>query len=158
MITVETSIEIAAPVTVVWARLCDADMPATAPCEFWLLRPFGMPQPLRCELPTGAGGVGQTRRCITSHGSITQRIIAWKEAEHLAFELIADTAGVTAEVHTLRDDFWLQPVAPLRTRLTRRTILEPRGPCPRLRGLGLRFAVRRIHRFTMHGFAVAAAA
>ncbi|HET9012722.1 MAG TPA: SRPBCC family protein [Gemmatimonadaceae bacterium] len=157
MIAIETSVEIAAPPAVVWARLCDADMPATAPCEF-RLGALGPPQPLRCELPTGVGGIGQERRCVTTRGIVTQRITAWVEAEHLAFELVAEAAGLGAHVQAMKDDFWLTPLGPARTRLTRRTALVPRRPCPRLRGLALRVAVRRVHRFTMRGFAAAAVA
>ena len=155
MIAIETTIEIGAPPTAVWARLCDARMPATAPCEF-RLGPFGPPQPLRCELPTGVGGVGQERRCVTARGVVTQRITAWTEPEHLAFEMVAEDAGLGSHVRAVRDDFWVTPLTSGRTRLTRRTSLEPRGPCRRLRGIALRFAVQRVHRFTMRGFATAA--
>ena len=157
VVTVETSIEIPALASAVWARLCDADMPATVPCEFRLGR-LGPPQPMRCELPSGVGGVGQERRCITARGVVTQRITSWTEAEHLAFEVITEEAGLGAHVQAMRDDFWLVPLGTGRTRLTRRTALEPRGPCRRLRGLALGVAVRRIHRYTMRGFAAAAVA
>ena len=156
MIAVETTVEIAAPPAAVWARLCDAQMPATAPCEFRLGR-LGPPQPIRCELPSGVGGVGQERRCVTTSGVVTQRITAWADREHLAFEVVAEDAGLGVHVRAMRDDFWVAPLASGRTRLTRRTALEPRGPCPRLRSIALRFAIQRVHRFTMRGFAAAAA-
>lgn len=155
MIAIETTIEIEAPPPAVWARLCDARMPATAPCEF-RLGPFGPPQPMRCELPTGAGGVGQERRCVTARGVVTQRITAWAELEHLAFEMVAEDAGLGRHVSAVRDDFWVTPLTGGGTKLTRRTSLEPRGPCPRLRGVALRLAIQRVHRFTMRGFAAAA--
>lgn len=155
MIAIETMVEIDASPAAVWARLCDAQMPTTAPCEF-RLGPFGPPQPMRCELPTGVGGVGQERRCVTARGAVTQRITAWTECEHLAFEMVAEDAGLGVHVRAVRDDFWVSPLATGRTKLTRRTSLEPRGPCPRLRGVALRFAIQRVHRFTMRGFAAAA--
>lgn len=157
MVAIETTVDIAAPPAAVWARLCDADMPATAPCEFRLGR-LGPPRPVRCELVGPIGGVGEERRCITSRGVVTQRITTWRVAEHLAFELVRESAGLGAHVRTMRDDFWLAPLAPGWTRLTRRTALDPRGPCARLRGIALAIAVRRVHRFTMDGFARAAAA
>ena len=155
MIAIETTVEIPALPAAVWARLCDARMPATAPCEFRLGR-LGPPQPVRCELPSGVGGVGQERRYITARGGVIQRITSWVEAEHLAFEVVTEDAGLGVHVQAMRDDFWLAPQVSGCTRLTRRTTLEPRGPCPRLRGVALRFAVQRVHRFTMKGFAVAA--
>ena len=130
-VCVTSAIEIAAPRSAVWARLCDAEMPATAPCEF-RLGPFGPPRPLRCELPEGVGGVGATRRCVSERGTVLQRVTEWRTDERLAFELAPGAAGGT--------------------RLTRRTELVPRGPCPRLRGLALAVALRRVHRFTMRGF------
>ena len=155
MIAIETTIEIGANPASVWARLCDARMPTTAPCEF-RLGPFGPPQPVRCELPTGAGGIGQERRCVTARGAVTQRITAWTDLEHLAFEMVAEDAGLDRHVSAVRDDFLLTPLTSGRTKLTRRTSLEPRGPCPWLRGVALRFAIQRVHRFTMRGFAAAA--
>ena len=156
VLVIETTVEIDAPPPAVWAHLCDARMPATAPCEF-RLGPFGPPQPLRCELPSGVGGVGQERRCVTARGTVRQRITAWTECEHLAFEMVAEEAGLGVHVGAVRDDFWITPVAGRRTKLTRRTALDPRGPCPRLRSIALRFAIQRVHRFTMRGFAAAAA-
>ena len=156
MISIETSVEVEASAAAVWARLCDAQMPAIAPCEFRLGH-FGPPQPLRCELPSGVGGVGRERRCVTTSGVVTQRITEWAEHEHLAFEVVSEDAGLGVHVRAMRDDFWVTALAPTRTRLTRRTALEPQGPCPRLRGVALRFAIQRVHRFTMRGFAAAAA-
>ena len=149
-VRVTSAIQIAAPVPAVWATLCDADMPATAPCEFRLGR-LGPPRPVRCELPDGAGGVGATRRCVSDRGTVTQRVTEWAEGERLAFELVAEDAGLGAHVAAMRDVFELAGAGG-GTRLTRRTELVPRGPCPRLRGLALAVAVRRVHRFTMRGF------
>ena len=149
-VCVTSEIRIAAPVHAVWAALCDVEMPATAPCEFRLGR-FGPPRPVRCELPNGPGGVGATRRCMSDRGTITQRVTEWAAGERLAFELMTEDAGLGVHVAAMRDVFELT-VAGGGTRLTRRTELVPRGPCPRLRGLALGFAVRRVHRFTMRGF------
>ena len=154
---VMSEIQIAASPSTVWAPLCDADMPATAPCEFGLGR-FGPPRPLRCELPDGTGGVGATRRCVSDRGAVLQRITEWREGERLAFELVAEDAGLGAHVSAMRDAFELAPGIHGGTRLIRRTELVPRGPCPRLRGLALTVAVRRVHRFTMRGFQVVAEA
>lgn len=156
-VRVTTSVEIAAPARVVWARLCDADMPATAPCEFRLGR-LGPPRPVRCELPAGHGGVGATRRCVTTRGVVAQRVTEWVEEERLAFELVAEDAGLGAHVAAMRDAFLLAPTAAGGTRLTRCTELVPHGPCRRLRGMVLAVAIRRVHRFTMRGFRLAAEA
>jgi len=84
--SVSTGIQIAADPMVVWERLCDSEMPATAPCEFRLGRPFGVPQPIRCELPDGPGGVGASRRGISNRGVINQRITEWMPGARLAFD------------------------------------------------------------------------
>lgn len=156
-VSVTSSVEIAALPGAVWARLCDADMPATAPCEF-RLGPLGPPRPVRCELPEGPGGVGATRRCVTTRGTVAQRVTEWVEAERLAFEMVSEDSGLGAHVAAMRDVFLLAPDASGRTRLTRRTELVANGPCPRLRGLALAVAVRRVHRYTLRGFKAAAEA
>ena len=84
-VCVTSEIRIAAPVHAVWATLCDAEMPATAPCEF-RLGPFGPPRPVRCELPDGPGGVGATRRCVSDRGTVTQRVTEWAAGERLALQ------------------------------------------------------------------------
>jgi hypothetical protein len=152
--SVSTGIQIAADPMIVWERLCDSEMPATAPCEFMLGRPFGMPQPIRCELPDGPGGVGASRRCVSDRGVINQRITEWMPGARLAFELESDGANLNRHVVSMRDVFELG-AAQCGTRLVRHTTFHPAGPCPRLRGLALRVALRRVHRFTLNGFKVA---
>jgi hypothetical protein len=71
--------------------------------------------------------------------------------------MFAEDAGLGPHVQAMQDEFWVTPLGAGRTSLTRRTSLEPRGPCVRLRGVALRFAIGRVHRFTMHGFAAAVA-
>lgn len=154
--SVTTTIEIEAAAAAVWVRLCDADMPATAPCEFSLGR-FGPPRPLRCELPEGVGGVGAARRCVTDRGVVEQRVTDWVVNTRLAFEVVAENSGLGPHVIAMRDVFDLRPIVG-GVQLTRRTELVPRGPCPRLRGVALKLAVRRVHRYTMQGFKAAAEA
>ena len=156
-VRITSSIGISAPAAAIWSRLCDAEMPTTAPCEF-SFAPLGPPRPLRCELPEGRGGVGATRRCVTAQGTVAQRITEWVEGERLAFELIEENAGLGRHVEHMSDRFLLAASGAGGTRLVRETQIVPRGPCPRLRGLALSFAVRRVHRFTLRGFKSAAEA
>jgi hypothetical protein len=150
-VRISTALDIAASPSTIWSRLCDAQMPATTPCEF-RLGVFSPPRPLACELPTGVGGVGATRRCVSDRGTVIQRITAWSVDERLAFELVSEDAGLGAHVREMRDVFELTSLPGGATRLTRTTELVPAGPCPRLRGLALSLALRRVHRFTMLGF------
>jgi hypothetical protein len=155
-VRVASSIEVKALPEAVWAVLCSAQMPVTAPCEF-RFGSFSPPTPLRCELPEGRGGIGSRRRCVTDRGIVEQRIVEWTEGERLAFELVADTAGLNTHVRSMRDVFVLKqalgPDGP--TTLTRFTDFEPQGPCEQLRGFALSLAVRRVHRFTLRGFKAA---
>ena len=156
-VSVTTTVEIEAAAAAVWVRLCDAEMPVTAPCEFRLGR-FGPPRPLRCELPDGVGGVGAARRCVTDRGVVEQRVTDWVVNTRLAFEVVAENSGLGPHVIAMRDVFDLRPIVGGGVQLTRRTELVPRGPCPRLRGAALGLAVRRVHRYTMQGFKAAAEA
>ena len=157
-VRVSSSVQIAATPQDVWAVLCDARMPLTAPCEFrW--GPLSPPTPVRCELPDGHGGVGTRRRCVTDRGTVEQQIVEWAVGERLAFELVAEDTGLSRHVRSMRDVFALEPAAAAGiTLLTRSTELEAAGPCPRLRGLALSVAVRRVHRFTLRGFKAVAEA
>jgi hypothetical protein len=130
--SISTGIRIAAQPMVVWARLCDSETPATAPCEFRLGRPLGLPQPISCELPDGPGGVGATRRCVSDRGIVNQRITEWWPGERLAFELESEEANLGRHVVSMRDVFELHSDRE-GTRLVRRTTFRPAGPFPRLR-------------------------
>jgi hypothetical protein len=152
-VRVSSSVEINAPPEAVWAVLCDARMPLTAPCEFQWGR-LSPPTPVRCELPDSQGGVGARRRCITDRGVVEQEIVEWSVGRRLAFDLVSENTGLSRHVRRMRDVFHLQPTAASAgtTLLTRETDLDATGPCPRLRGLALALAVRRVHRFTLRGF------
>ena len=157
-VRVSSSVQIDAPPDAVWAVLCDARMPLTAPCEFrWgALSP---PTPVHCELPDGRGGIGTRRRCVTDRGSVEQQITEWMVGERLAFELVSEDTGLSRHVQSMRDVFTLAPATSAnRTVLTRSTELEAAGPCPRLRGVALSVAVRRVHHFTLRGFKTVAEA
>ena len=67
---VRTSIVIQRPPAEVWPLLCSSKMDPRIPCLFRL----GIPKPVECRLPDGAGGVGQRRECVSDRGVIRQRI------------------------------------------------------------------------------------
>src|SRR3712207_9441807 len=98
-VRVTSSIRVDAPPEAVWAVLCDARMPATAPCEF-RFGALGPPRPLRCELPDSRGGVGARRRCRTDQGGVEPRVVEWSVGERLACEGGAHDAWLSR--HLLR--------------------------------------------------------
>ena len=155
-VRVSSSIQISAAPEKVWAVLCDARMPLGTPCDF-SLGPFGPPKPVHCELPDGEGGIGARRRCVTDRGVVEQRIVEWSVGRRLAFDLVSDDVGLARHVQWMRDVFELTPSdeSAGTTVLMRATELGPAGPCPRLRGLALSLAIRRVHRFTLRGFKTA---
>jgi len=148
LITVVTSVDIAAEPNAIWRILCDAKLPLTAPCWFRL----GVPTPEKCAIVTEAGGVGAGRRCTTNRGSINQRITQWDENERLAFEWIDDTVGLGAYLNSMRDAFTLEPLETKRTRLVRRTEYEPKDSVGWVRRAVLRLVVKRIDRYVMRNF------
>jgi uncharacterized protein YndB with AHSA1/START domain len=148
MITVVTSVDIAAEPNAVWRILCDAKLPLTAPCWFRL----GVPTPEKCAIVTEIGGVGAGRRCTTSRGIINQRITEWDENERLAFEWVDDTMGLKDYLNRMRDTFTLESPDKKLTRLVRQSEYEPKDSVGWMRRAVLRLIVKRIHRFVMRNF------
>ena len=148
VITIITSVDIAAESGTIWRVLCDARLPLTAPCWFRL----GVPTPEKCAIVSESGGVGAGRHCTTNRGTINQRIIEWEESRRLAFEWVDDTVGLGSYLNHMRDTFTLEPLEPGRTRLVRRTEYEPKNTVGWLRRTILRLTVKRIHRFVMRNF------
>jgi hypothetical protein len=134
MFIYESRVEIRAGRDRVWPLLCGAAMTLPPPLLFRL----GIPRPVECRL----GEDGQTRECVTDRGRVSQRILERRPPELLAFERVADTAGLEFWLHAMKDTFLLEET-PEGMILTRRTEVDPRGCAGPL----LRLAMPLIHHY-----------
>ena len=79
---IQTSIVLDKPPAEVWPLLCSSRMDPRIPCVFRL----GIPKPVECRLPDGAGGVGARRQCVSDRGVVHQRITHREQERVLRFQ------------------------------------------------------------------------
>ena len=81
----------------------------------WLLK-LALPRPVRAE--GSMGNVGDTRRCIYENGHLTKQITERVERRRLAFEVTEQHLHFERDVTLLDGSFQLQPLDPMKTRMT----------------------------------------
>jgi hypothetical protein len=108
---VQTSIEIAAPPEMVWARL--VRFPALPKPTEWPFRYAGVAYPIEARL-TGTG-LTADRECHFSTGSFKEPILAWEPGRHFAFSVASEPLLMTetspyGQIHVRHlDDHDFQP-------------------------------------------------
>ena len=140
---VQTCHTIGASPQAVWPLLCNSAMELPPSLPFLL----GIPRPERCYLPSGVGGVGQSRECISNKGSIRQRILEWEEGRRLRFEMKETDLFFRDYVRTMVDSFDVEGLAPDRTRVTRTTEITLAGGFKTIKALAVWFGVKMVHRY-----------
>jgi len=146
---VRTSILINKPPAEVWPLLCSSRMDSRVP---WLFR-LGIPKPVECRLPDGAGGVGARRQCISDRGVIHQRITHWEEQRLLRFEMEETTLYFRPCVTAILEELTLEPVEYGRTRLTRTTDVTVSGAVSFVKALVLSMGIKCVHRYVFKNWA-----
>ena len=149
---VRTCCTIDAPPQVVWPLLCDSAMESPTPLLFWL----GIPRPRRCRLPSGVGGVGQPRQCVSDKGSIQQRILQWEECRRLRFEMEHTDLFFRGHVRAVMDTFDIEEPAPGTTRLTRTTELALAGRFQNIKAAAVWFGLKLVQRYVFKNWAMLA--
>lgn len=117
---------------------------------------FGIPRPKMCRLPSGAGGAGQVRECVSDKGTIRQRILEWEDARRLCFEMTDTEMSFHRYVHKLVDSFDLEAVSAARTRVTRTTEVDLAGRFQAFRAIGLYLGLKAVHRYVFKNWALLA--
>ena len=120
---VRTSVTINKPPAEVWPLLCSSKMDPRIPCYFRL----GIPKPLECRLPSGVGGVGAERQCISDRGVVHQRITCWEEGRVLRFQMEDTNIYFRKCVTGIFEEFVLEPVGDGQTVVTRTTRISVSG-------------------------------
>lgn len=146
---IRTSTFIDAQPETVWPLLTHSSMDASG-C-FCL----GLPRPVSCELPSGVGGVGAERRCISDRGVVVQRITTWVPPSHLCFEMQSTDHCWRSQVESIREDFRILP-EPHGVWVIRTTNIRARGPLRWFKELGFYVGLKRVHFYVFKNWRVTA--
>ncbi len=127
----------------VWPLLCNSEMALRPPLLF-LLR---IPRPKLCRLPSGVGGVGEPRECVSDKGSIKQRILAWEEPRRLRFEMVDTDIPFRRHVRSIVDSFDLETSPAAGTRVTRTTEIVFVGRFQVVKAVAVYLGLKVVHRY-----------
>ncbi len=152
-VRVRTSYTMDASPRAVWPLLCNSAMELPPPLLFWL----GIPRPTLCRLPSGVGGVGERRECVSDQGSIQQRILEWKEQRRLCFEMTgSDMVFLRRHVRVVVDSFDLDATSTGRTRITRTTEIVLAGRFPAAKAMAVYLGLKIVHRYVFKNWGLLA--
>ncbi len=126
-----------------WPLLCDSRMDARRSCLFRL----GVPKPVECRLPEGAGGEGSRRQCVSDRGVVHQRITCWDAPWRLKFSMEDTNLYFRPCVAEMHEEFVLEALGREETRITRTTKLRARGRCAVLKEWLLWPGLKAVHRY-----------
>jgi hypothetical protein len=149
---VRTSWTIAASPRCVWPLLCSAEMELPPPILFLL----GIPRPVMCRLPSGVGGVGQPRECVSDKGTIKQRIVEWQEQRRLCFQMTDTDISFLRHIHAIVDSFDLEATPTGRTRVTRTTEVVIAGRFQTAKAIAVCLGLKIVHRYVFRNWTLLA--
>jgi polyketide cyclase/dehydrase/lipid transport protein len=132
----------------VWPLLCSSSRDGSRPCLFRL----GVPKPVECRLPSGAGAVGARRECISNQGRVGQRITRWDPPRVLAFEMVETDLFFARHVDAVREQFELEPAGE-GTRIVRTTSLHLKPRAAWVRPLLLGVGLKQVHWYVFRNWA-----
>lgn len=121
---------------------CNSRMDARIPFLF----KFGIPKPVECCLPSGAGGAGQQRQCVSNPGTINQRIMLREDNKTLMFETIDMDMSFGRYVASIKKRFELAEIAGRKTKITRTTEFKVKGWLGIFNLLLIRVGLKNAHR------------
>lgn len=149
-VQVRTGWTLPAPPEAVWPLLCDSQLSPRSRCPVFLV---GAPRPVACALPSGSGGVGAARQCVSEQGTVAQRIVTWEPSAQLAFQLESTELAFGSFVAAMRDDFHLEPASRGRaTRVVRTTSIVARGWLRVAKYVALWVGLKSVHRFVFRNW------
>lgn len=131
----------------VWPLLCSSEMNGSPALPFRL----HAPRPIACRLPSGVGGVGEERECVTDRGRVRQRILEWTPPARLVFRMEQTDLAQLGSVAELVDTFDLAP-GPRRTAVTRTTIVRFRRTVSFGRRFLLLLGLKEVHRYVFRSW------
>lgn len=145
---VRTTAIIAKPPEEVWTLLCNSQMDASVPLRFR----FGIPKPVECRLPSGVGGAGQHRQCISNLGTINQRITLWENSKTLMFEMMDTDMYFGRYVTSIKERFDLAEEDERTTKITRTTEFKVKGWLGMFRSLMIWIGLKNVHHYVFRNW------
>ncbi len=145
---VRTTAVIAKPPEEVWTLLCNSRMDTRVP----LLFRFGIPKPVECRLPSGVGGAGQRRQCVSNLGTINQRITLWDDNKTLMFEMLDTDMYFGRYITSIQERFDLAAVGARQTKITRTTKFKVKGGLGNFRSLLIWIGLKNVHRYVFRNW------
>jgi hypothetical protein len=145
---VRTTAVINKPPEDVWALLCDSQMDSHTP----LLFRFGIPKPVECRLPSGIGGAGQQRQCVSNLGTVNQRITLWEDNKTLMFEMMNTDMSFGRYVTSIKERFDLASVGERQTKITRTTEFKVKGRLGNFKSLLIWIGLKNVHRYVFRNW------
>ncbi len=131
----------------VWPLLCDSRIEGSSR----VLSLLHLPQPIRCRLVGGSGGVGEERECQSDQGVVRQRILEWVPERRLAFRMEGTTLAVQRWIEGMVDTLDLDPQENGLV-VTRTTRVQVRGPLRLVKGWLLFLGLKQVHRVVFRGW------
>lgn len=131
----------------VWPLLCGSTMNRDTPCLFR----FGVPKPVECRLPAGAGAAGARRECISNQGRVQQRILRWEPPSLLTFEMVETDLFFSRYVSAIEERFDLHAEG-VKTRIVRTTRVSLQPGRSVVRALQLHVGLKQVHRYVFRNW------
>jgi len=147
VVRVRTECPFPATVEKLWPLLCDSRVDRRSA----LLSFLHVPQPIRCRLPGGAGGVGEERECESDQGLVHQRILEWVPRSRLSFRMERATLPQRGWIEGMSDEFDLVPQG-AGSLVTRTTQVRVRGRFRIIKGFLLILGLRQVHRIVFRSW------
>jgi hypothetical protein len=130
-----------------WSLICNSRMDGSSTLLFKL----GVPQPVRCQMPDGRGGVGSERECVSDQGVVHQRILVWEPEKCLSFRMEQTDLGFQRYVREIRERFDLVTTQ-VGVEVTRTTTVWTKGRWQVLKQLALFVSLKQVHRYVFRNW------
>jgi hypothetical protein len=107
-----------------------------------------VPLPIKCEITSYANGLGKTRRCTSSNGSIEQVITCYQPLEKLIFHMESHNLKTKFKIGTMDDEFIFTAIGDGKTRLQRTTNISiPLGFGLLIRKWAITRSIKNVHQY-----------
>jgi hypothetical protein len=146
-LTIRTTRRFPPPAAKAWSLICNSRMDGSSTLLFKL----GVPQPLRCEIPEGQGGVGCERECVSDQGVVHQRILIWEPEKCLSFRMERTDLSFQRYVREIVERFDLVATY-AGVEVTRTTRVWTKGRWQPLKQLALFVSLKQVHQYVFQNW------
>ena len=142
--TIRTSCEFKQSPEIIWLGITNDVMMYPKPFCFNLW----VPSPIKCEITNTTNGIGKTRRCTSSNGSIEQVITCYQPLEKLTFHMATHNLKTKFKIGMMDDEFIFTTIGGGKTKLQRTTNISiPLGFGFLIRKWAITRSIRNVHQY-----------